>query len=95
MWTFDISDFRYFVRLSTFKSSFSVIQRKTQDAVDIWMTDKFSVTCLIFSCFGLMAPKHIFPSKNVIKTMKVTEIKQSWVYYHGNKPDKASGSRLS
>lgn len=59
------------------------------------MTEKFSVTCLIFSCFGLMALKHIFPSKNVIKTMKLTEIKQSWFYYYGNKPDKASGNRMS
>ena len=61
-----------------FKSLLSFIsefQTETQAAVDIWIIDKFSVTYLIFICFGLMAPKHIFPSKSAIKSAKLMEAK--------------------
>ena len=47
------------------------LQTETRDMVDIWIIYKFLATHLIFVCFGVMMPKHIFPSKNVIKSTKL------------------------
>ena len=38
-----------------------------QDAVDIW---QLLETYTILVCFRMMAPEHIFPGKNVIKSVK-------------------------
>ena len=87
----------YFV-IFLFQFEKNTMQTGSQNEKSTWsgLIHKYLVTYLIFVCFGLNVPKHTFPSKNVIKSIKLMSSKQKQFNCHYKKKmDKSNRSKLS